>query len=101
VIKGYIALAQAKSGQRDEAVKRLDELKQESTRRYVPGVAFAFAYIALGQKDEAFVWLEKDVADHTGLASSYAVEPALDDVRADPRFKAMLKRICRNEFAKR
>lgn len=91
--RGYMALAHAKLGHRDEAAKLLDWLKQESSRRYVPSVAFALTYIALGQKDEAFVWLEKDVTDRTGQASSYAVEPALDDVRDDPRFKAMLRRM--------
>ncbi len=93
MIRGYIALAQAKSGQRGEAVKQLEWLKHESSKRYIPSIAFAFAYIALGQKDEAVVWLEKDVSEHTGHASSYAVESAPDDVRDDPRFKEMLKRM--------
>ncbi len=90
---GYITLSQAKLGHRDEALKQLEWLKRESAKRYVPSHALALAYVALGQKDEAFVWLEKEVAEHTGYASSYAVEPTLDDVRDDPRFKAMLKRM--------
>ena len=52
-----------------------------------------FAYIALDQKDEAFLWLEKDVDERTIHASSYAIESALDVLRGDPRFKAMLKRM--------
>jgi hypothetical protein len=59
----------------------------------VPSFAMALAYLALDQKDEAFVWLEKDVDDRTIYASSYATESALDGLRDDPRFKAMLKRM--------
>jgi hypothetical protein len=47
----------------------------------------------LGQKDEAFTWLEKDMDERTIYASSYAIESALDGLREDPRFKAMLKRM--------
>ncbi len=93
VDKGYIAIAQAKLGQREESLKQLEWLKQEASKRYVPSIAFAFTYIALVQKDEAFAWLEKNAEDRTIYASSYAIEPALDDVRDDPRFKAMLKRM--------
>lgn len=93
VTKGYLANSYAKLGQRDEALKQLEWLKQELPRRYVPSYAVALAYIALGQKDEAFVWLEKDVDERTIYASSYAIESALDGLRDDPRFKAMLKRM--------
>lgn len=93
VIRGYQALLYSKLGQREKALNELNWLKQEAPRRYVPSIAFALAYIALGQKSEAFEWLEKDVDDRTIYASSYAIESAFDDVRDDPRFKAMLKRM--------
>lgn len=91
--KGYLAISFARVGQRDEALKQLEWLKQELPRRYVPSFAVALAYLALGQKDEVFVWLEKDMEERTIYASSYAIEPALDGLRDDPRFKAMLKRM--------
>jgi TolB-like protein/Tfp pilus assembly protein PilF len=93
VIKGYNALSYAKLGQRDEALKQLEWLKQESPKRYVPSISLAFAYLALDQRDEAFVWLEREAEERTIFASSYAIEPALDELRGEPRFKAMLKRM--------
>jgi tetratricopeptide (TPR) repeat protein len=91
-IKAFLGMALAKSGQRDEAIKLLDQLKQESRSRYVPGYAIAVVYVGLNEKDEAFVWLEKDVADHATFSFS-AVDPVFDDLRSDPRFKEMLKRL--------
>ncbi len=74
-------------------MKLLNQLILESTQRYVPSYAIAIAYIGLNEKDEAIKWLEKDVAEHSFYASYYAVSPELDDLRSDPRFKAMLKRL--------
>jgi len=38
-------------------------------------------------------WLEKHMLSHAETASSYAVSPQLDDLRSEPRFKAMLQRM--------
>ncbi|MBK9706123.1 MAG: hypothetical protein IPO77_03695 [Acidobacteria bacterium] len=57
------------------------------------GLAFAITYLALGEKDEAYMWLEKDVDDRSVWASWYAVAAALDELRDEPRCKAMLKRM--------
>ncbi len=92
-ITGYLALVLARSGQREEARKLLQELKLESTRRYVTSYGVALAHIGLNEKEEAFVWLEKEVAERGYWAGVYAVAPELDDLRNDPRFKAMLKRM--------
>ena len=91
--KGYLGLWQAKSGKRDEAVKLLGELKQESTRNYVQSYTFALIYIGLGDKEEALNWLEKQMSGRSETANTYAVAPELDDLRSEPRFKEMLKRM--------
>jgi TolB-like protein/Tfp pilus assembly protein PilF len=91
--KGYWGLWLAKSGKRDEAVKLLNELKQETTRGYVQSYTFALIYIGLGDKAEALNWLEKQMADRSETANTYAVAPELDDLRSEPRFKEMLKRM--------
>ena len=91
--KGYWGLWLAKSGKRDEAVKLLSELKQEATLGYVQPYTFALIYIGLGDKEEALNWLEKQMSGRSETANTYAVAPELDDLRDDPRFKAMLKRM--------
>jgi eukaryotic-like serine/threonine-protein kinase len=90
---GYLALSLAKSGRRDEAIKLLNQLKRESGERYVPSYAIAVIYLGLGEKDEALNWLEKDIAEHSTQATYYAIVPELDDVRPEPRFKEMLRRL--------
>ena len=83
----------ARSFRRRDAHKLVEELKSESATRYVPNYCLAMAYTALGEKEEAFALLEKDIAEHSSFVSVLAVDPALDDLRDDPRFKAMLKRL--------
>ncbi len=56
---GALGLAYAMLGQRDEAHKRIDALKELSKRRYVSPESIAFIYAGLGEKDQAFAWLEK------------------------------------------
>jgi hypothetical protein len=90
--KGLLALALSKSGSRAEALKLRDDLLAESTRRYIPGYHLAVANIALGEKNEAFKWLEKDFNDR-GSCPTFATDPALDDLRADPRFADLLRRV--------
>ncbi len=91
--KGYLGLWLARSGKRDEALKLLSELKQEATRDYVQSYTFALIYIGLGDKEEALNWLEKHMSNRAETANTYAVAPELDDLRSDPRFKEMLKRM--------
>jgi TolB-like protein/Tfp pilus assembly protein PilF len=91
--KGYLGLWLAKSGKRDEAVKLLNELKQESARNYVQSYTFALIYMGLGNKEEALNHLEKHMSGRAETANTYASAPELDDLRSEPRFKEMLKRM--------
>lgn len=93
VARGYMALSLAKSGHPEEAEKMLGELEAGSAKGYVPPYAFALCYLGLNDKENAFVWLEKQVEERSLLAGSYAVAPELDELRGDLRFKAMLKRM--------
>ena len=91
--KGYLGLYLAKSGQRDEALKLLAELKQESTQRYVQSIALAYVYLGLGQKEEAYVWLEREISERASNARYFGVLIELDELRSEPRFREMLKRM--------
>nr|ART36321.1 C600 [uncultured bacterium] len=90
---GYLGLWLAKSGKRDEALKLLNELKQESAQNYVQSYNLALIYIGLGDRQEALNHLEKHMLSRAETANQYAVAPELDELRSEPRFKAMLKRM--------
>jgi tetratricopeptide (TPR) repeat protein len=81
------------SGKRDEAEKVLDQLYKLSKQRYVSPFYIALIYVGMGQKDQAFEWLEKAYDEHDHAMETLKVDPMLDSVRSDPRFKAMLKKM--------
>lgn len=85
--------AYALAGRTAKAREVLQKLHSESERRYVPPYFLATVYAALGEKDEAFTWLEKayDVRD-TNL-TWLKVDDAVDSLRSDARFRALLSRI--------
>jgi hypothetical protein len=61
---------------------------------YVPAVARALGHAGLGQVDEAFALLERAVDAHEAwLTVSLTSFPTLDDLRPDPRFAALRRRI--------
>jgi TolB-like protein/tetratricopeptide (TPR) repeat protein len=91
--KGYLGLWLARSGKREDTVQLLNELRQESARDYVQPYTLALLYIGLGDKQEALNWLEKQMLARAETASQYAVAPELDELRSEPRFKEMLKRM--------
>ena len=91
--KGWLGYWTARAGMRDEARQILAELKEESGRRYIPNDQLGVVYLALGNKNEALDHLEKHMLDRAETASVYAVDPELDDLRSEPRFKEMLKRM--------
>jgi hypothetical protein len=53
----------------------------------------ALVYTALGDKDNAFQWLNKSVADRSGSVRYLKIEPRLDPLRTDPRFDELLQRV--------
>jgi len=91
--ESYLAFALAKSGNKDGARQIIESMKKKALSDYVPSYAFAIAYCALGQKDDAFIWLNKEIDEHGTAAVTIGVDPLLDDLRSDPRFTEALKRV--------
>ena len=92
-IKGYLALWMARSGNRDEALKILTELEKAASDVYVRPSTLAVVYIGLGDKAEALNQLETEVSSRSLNAIYLSVLPDVDDLRSEPRFKAMLRRM--------
>jgi tetratricopeptide (TPR) repeat protein len=92
-VLGYLARAYALAGRKDEAMKLLVEMHELSRYRYVSAYSFVFGYSALGDKDQAFQWLERSLQDASWEITVLKVDPALDSLRSDPRFDDLARRV--------
>ena len=92
-VLSYLARAYILSGKRDEAMKVLAQLHELARQRYVPAYGLAFVYAALGDKDQAFQWLERSLQDGGWEITFLKVDPALDVLRSDPRFGDLVRRV--------
>jgi hypothetical protein len=50
-------------------------------------------YAGLGDKDQAFAWLEKDFAQLSGLLWLTTWWFSFDDLRSDPRYADLVRRM--------
>lgn len=87
------AFLEARSGNTEQARKTLAHVLQISQREYINPAVIALACTALGEKDQAFAWLEKGYAEKLPFVASMKVVPALDPLRSDPRFADLVRRI--------
>lgn len=91
--KAHLGYALALAGQRDEAERIIEELKELAQGRYVSSYYFAMIYLGLGETDQAFACLEWAVEERSGFMAFIKVEPMLDPLRPDPRFADLERRI--------
>ena len=87
---GFLGLAYGLSGRRDEAVTLLRDLEELSKAAYVSSFAMALVSLGLGHKDEALGLLERAFEERASSLFWLRVDPALDDLRSEPRFEAIL-----------
>jgi TolB-like protein/Tfp pilus assembly protein PilF len=93
-VLGLLGHAYASSGNKTEAEKILDQLKELSKERYVSAYSFALVNLGLGDKEETLRWLEKSYRDRAGNDLAYIkVEPLLDPLRGDPRFEELVAKV--------
>lgn len=90
---GGLVRAYAEAGRRADAVRCLNELKRRQKTSYVPSAAFVDAYLALGERDQAFVWFDRAYGEQANFLQWLKVHPFFDAVRDDPRFKDLLHHV--------
>lgn len=88
-----LANAYARSGNKAEAERLLADLSAESKKQYVSPYYFAVIYAGLGKSEEAIDWLDKAYADRSNGLVFLKVEPELDDLRSNPRFVALQRKL--------
>lgn len=88
-----VAYAYAKQRKRAEAEQQISLLRDLGKTRYVRPFYLAGTYAALGDKDKAFAELERSLAERDCYLTRILVDPMMDPLRNDPRFKDVLKRM--------
>src|SRR5438876_5630503 len=93
-VLALVGQADAKLGQRDEAIKILSQLERLATKRYVANYSFALMHMALGEKAKAIDWFERAYRDRSGPEIvGIKVDPMLDPLHGDPRFEALVQKV--------
>jgi serine/threonine-protein kinase len=71
----------------------LAQLSARAEAEYVPSTCFALIHLGLGERDEALRWLEKACDDHDLPLIAVCAHPIYDDLRGEPRFERILRRM--------
>jgi TolB-like protein/Flp pilus assembly protein TadD len=81
------------AGDTTEANRVLAQLKQLSKHHYVPAYDIAMVYLGLGEKKQAYEWLEKGLEERSAWMVYLNMDPRLDGLRSDPRFVELVRRV--------
>ena len=89
----FLGYALARSGKQAEARAVLEELLKSSTERYIPPYHIALIYNGLDERDQTLAWLERGYKQRDPKMVFLRVEPKWKNLRADPRFQDLLRRV--------
>lgn len=84
--------AYAASGQKAAAQDVIKELRDMQGHRYVSPYTIAAIYAGLGEKDQAFKWLDKAEEGRDIWLMNLKVDPVFKSLRSDQRFPDLLVR---------
>ena len=76
------------------AQQQLEKLNERMKRgEYVPASEYVTVYTRLGDKEQAFAWLDKAVQERNAFVFAVRVDPIYDKLRDDPRYADLVHRM--------
>ena len=88
-----LAHAYASAGKKQDAMTVLAQLQKIAEHRYVDACLIAHIYVALGEKERAFQYLERAFQERSAWMAYLAMDPWSDPLRSDPRFEDLMRRM--------
>lgn len=88
-----MAYSLASGGRLAEARKILRRLDERAKSSFVPAYNLAIVHIALHENDAALKYLQQAYDEHDWALLALLVEPRLDPLRNDPRFRAIVTKV--------
>jgi serine/threonine protein kinase/Flp pilus assembly protein TadD len=92
-MEGIMGMGYALMDKKDLAREALNNLLEWSKQLYIPPYLVASVYFGLGERDEGFEWLERAYEKRDQWICFLSVEPGFDNIRTDPRYIALLKKM--------
>jgi serine/threonine-protein kinase len=93
-IDDWLVIIYAQAGRKTEALKMVAEVDElEKQGRYLYHFTRAGVYAELGDKEQAFKWLEKAYGARSPAMVDLKGAPSLDKIRDDPRFNDLVRRV--------
>jgi len=89
----WLGYLYAVSGRRGEALRIAEHLTELSNLQYVDPYKIAIVYAGLSDKERALAWLEKAYNERSSFMSQLKVDAFFDNLRSDPRFQDLLRRM--------
>ncbi len=83
----------AVSGRRSEALRVVERMRRLSEQQYVDPYMMAVPYAGLGDRDNAIRLLTKAYEEHSAEMPQLKAEPFFDNLRSDPRFQHLVRRM--------
>jgi tetratricopeptide (TPR) repeat protein len=93
IFLGHGGNAYARAGQRAQAQECIRKLNEWVRRDKLGTYEVALVYTGLGEKGQAFEWLEKALEASDKGMTYLKVDPTLDPLRSHPRFQALLRKM--------
>lgn len=93
LICGPLASCYTALGQQERTMELLGEVDRAARHAYVAPMTWVMIYAGLGDKDQAFQWLERAAEMHDVLLCYVGVNPIYDFIRDDSRYVALLQRL--------
>jgi TolB-like protein/Tfp pilus assembly protein PilF len=92
-VLGHLGNAYARAGEIENANQMIARLRVHVKKEGLGAYEIALVYAGLGNKDEAFAWLEKSFPVRDKGLTFLKVDPCVDPLRSDPRFQNLLRRV--------
>ena len=90
---GHLGNTYARAGRAREARECLRKMKERWKEDHVGVYDVVLIYAGLGEKDQAFEWLERAYEEGDQGLLFLKIDPPLDPLRSDPRFQDLLRRM--------
>ena len=92
-ILGALGQTYALANRPGDSRRLLEELAELAKRRHVASTCFALVHLGLGEKEQALDWLETGARGRETSLAGLKVHPAYDNLRGEPRFEALLRKL--------